>query len=398
MSLSFGLNVKPKSSAPSKVPPAKKASIFDSDDSETEDAPTNSAKDAESITTLDFSSSRPSNDASKPASRPKPSAPKGPLSLSSRAPKEDFADLTSARESARHQTTATELDPSIYDYDTFHASKSAVESAQKAAAKQDAIERKPKYINNLLTAAAQRKQDQAVAKEKALQREREAEGDEFAGSETFVTEAYKKQREENRRIEEEEERRRKEEEKGRKDGLGGLGRFYKGVLGEQEKVFEEKRVAAEKAIREGVKEVETEKGEEKDEVEEARRRGVEVVVNEEGQVTDKRQLLSAGLNVGGGGKGGKAGAEHLKTKERPKENAFKGFNKGGQKDSRERQTRMMEEQLAASAKRKADEEAEERRKMEHAAKSKKTEGDVMSAKERYLARKKEREEAAKNGA
>ncbi|KAF4553434.1 Coiled-coil domain-containing protein [Elsinoe fawcettii] len=370
MSLSFGLNVKsqPSTSAPPKKKP--QSTIFDSD-SEPDTAP-------------------PPPSRSKPS---RPSKPTQPPSLSSRPrrPSQDFIDLASSRLSAQAQAEAESLDPSIYDYDTFHASKSAVDAQRAALQKQDALERKPKYINNLLSVAAQRKQDQAIAKEKALQREREAEGDAFADKETFVTDAYKKQREENRKVEEEEARKVEEEERKRGKGLGA---FYRGVLGEQERVFEERREAAEKAIREGVR-AEEQQGA-RDEVEEARRRGVEVLVNEDGEVADKRQLLSAGLNVGAGNQGSE-GAEHLRSDRGKRENAFKPVHRGDARGQRERQTRMMEEQLAASAKRKADEEAEERRKLEHAAKSKKTEGDVMSAKERYLARKKEREEAAKKG-
>jgi hypothetical protein len=56
---------------------------------------------------------------------------------------------------------------------------------------------------------------------------------------------------------------------------------------------------------------------------------------------------------------------------------------------------MMEEQLEQAAKRAADEEAEERGKLEHASKSRKTEGDISSAKERYLQRKREAAAAAK---
>ncbi|KAK4962340.1 hypothetical protein LTR28_004522, partial [Elasticomyces elasticus] len=54
---------------------------------------------------------------------------------------------------------------------------------------------------------------------------------------------------------------------------------------------------------------------------------------------------------------------------------------------RERQTRMMEEQLAEAQKRAAEDEAEELAKRERAAKSRKTETEIGSAKERYLARK-----------
>ncbi|KAF2218720.1 coiled-coil domain-containing protein 55-domain containing protein [Elsinoe ampelina] len=384
MNISFGLNVKPNSSGP--LPPSKapKPTIFDSDSESDTPAP------------------------SAPPSRTKPSRkpPTQPPSLSSRPrPRSPtaYTDLSSTRETTRLAEEATTLDPNIYDYDTFHASKSAVEAHLASEKKRDAQERKPKYITNLLSAAAQRKQDQALAKEKALQREREAEGDAFKDTETFVTDAYKKQREENARVEEEEKRKREEEERRRGKG-SGLGAFYKGVLGEQERIFEEKREAAERALREGVtaSDPAATTGKDTSDLEAARLRGVNVLVNEDGEVADKRQLLSAGLNVGkSGAGGGGGGAEHLRsdTGQKHRENAFRpAAGRGGDRGAqRERQTRLMEEQLEASAKRKKEEEELEREELERKAKSRKTEGEVLGAKERYLARKREREEAAKKG-
>ena len=66
---------------------------------------------------------------------------------------------------------------------------------------------KPKYIGNLLNSAATRKLDYIRAEEKLIQREREAEGDEFADKEKFVTQAYKDQMAEVRKAEEEEKQR-----------------------------------------------------------------------------------------------------------------------------------------------------------------------------------------------
>lgn len=233
MTLSFGLNVKPKTAA--KPPPSKKpkASIFDSDNESDDDAAAATTSAAESITTLDFSAPAKRNNASAPSSksskpRPVPSGP--PPSLSSRQPRDDFVDLTSTRASLTHAAEAESLDPNLYDYDSFLTSKSALDAQRQAAKRQDAVERKAKYIGNLLAAADQRKQDQMVARDKALQKEREAEGEEVG--ETFVTEAYKKQREETRRVEEEERGKREEEE--RRRGKGGRAKFLAGVLGEQE--------------------------------------------------------------------------------------------------------------------------------------------------------------------
>ena len=49
---------------------------------------------------------------------------------------------------------------------------------------------KPRYIDDLLKAAELRKRDYILAQERKVQREREAEGDEFEDKEKFVTSAY----------------------------------------------------------------------------------------------------------------------------------------------------------------------------------------------------------------
>lgn len=63
---------------------------------------------------------------------------------------------------------------------------------------------KPKYMENLIRSAETRRLDHLRAEEKMMQREREAEGDEFADKEKFVTQAYKDQMAEVRRAEAEE--------------------------------------------------------------------------------------------------------------------------------------------------------------------------------------------------
>lgn len=65
----------------------------------------------------------------------------------------------------------------------------------------------PKYIHGLLATAATRRLDHLRAEDKIMQREREAEGDEFKDKEAFVTQAYKDQMAEVRKAEEEERKR-----------------------------------------------------------------------------------------------------------------------------------------------------------------------------------------------
>lgn len=94
-------------------------------------------------------------------------------------------------------------------------------------------------MGNLLAAAEVRKRDQLRAKEKMLAKEREAEGDEFADKEKFVTGAYKRQQEEMRRLEEEEARKEKDaEERKRREG-GGMKALYKNLLDRDEQKHKE---------------------------------------------------------------------------------------------------------------------------------------------------------------
>lgn len=73
--------------------------------------------------------------------------------------------------------------------------------------KLNCVPSKPKYISGLLTSAATRRLDHLKAEDKMIQREREAEGDEFRDKDAFVTQAYRDQMAEVRRAEEEEKRR-----------------------------------------------------------------------------------------------------------------------------------------------------------------------------------------------
>lgn len=362
MSLKYGLIVKGKA-APA---PARRA-VLDEDESEEEPEP-----------------------APAPA-RPKPGQPpRKPLTKLTplETPEEDLASASAAR--ARVEA-AEALDASIFDYDSFHDAKSTVSEAKKAAQRQDAVERKPKYINNLLDAAARRKQDQLIAREKLLQKEREAEGDEFADKDKFVTSAYKEQQAEARRLEAEEKVKAEEDEKRKRAMGGGMQSFYKTMMDRSDRQHQEAVEAAAKVEAEGGgKSAAAEKAKSDAELAaELKAKGVKVHVNEDGQITDKRELLSAGLNVAPAGKGGeKHGADHLRTSNRPAQSsAFQNKNAGSQQAQRERQTRMMEEQLAAQAKRARDEDEEEKARLEQAAKSQKTGKDVSDAKARYLARK-----------
>lgn len=391
MSLKYGLNVKKA------APPPKRKTIFDDvsgDEDDTETNTENRIAAVEEITTLGSP-----NGLRPPPSLPRPSKSAGVPRISSLDQDPVQTDASSAAAAKAKLKEAESLDPSIFDYDTFLTAKESVTAKQKEAARQDAIERKPKYINNLLTAAERRKQDQLVAREKFLQRERENEGEEFEDKEKFVTGAYREMQESNRKIEEEEQRRKEEEEKKKRAGEG-MSAFYKGMMDQREKAHQEAMEAAEK-MGEGVQLEGRERERIKSDAEiakEMREKGVNVHLNEEGQMTDKRELLTAGLNIGsGGGSANKGSADHLRSSNvRTNQSAFaKRDDQVGKQAQRERQSRMVEEQIAAQAKRAREEEEQEREEAERKAKSAKTETEVGDARARYLARKaaKEREKA-----
>ncbi len=176
-----------------------------------------------------------------------------------------------------------------------------------------------------------------------LAREREAEGDEFADKEKFVTAAYKRQQTEMARLEAEEvDKEREAEERRRREG-GGMKGLYKSILERNEEKHRDVVKAVEEnkgKVVEGAGTEEVKK--EKSEADLAKETGA--VVNEEGVVVDKRQLLSAGLNASKSGTTAKRPSDPRKllVPERAKRSGGRG---GGRETSRERETRLFEEQL-----------------------------------------------------
>ncbi|KAK2064520.1 hypothetical protein LY76DRAFT_560989 [Colletotrichum caudatum] len=395
--LSFGLSLGKKIGASKPAPAKRKA--FGGDDSD-DDAPKSGTKvetlDELGGFDLDSSSSRQETGSRKPKNNKTKLPTHPPTSKTQKQESAMFGDLSSSLASKKHAEEAEELDPSVYDYDGVYESF----KPQKKETQQD-VERKPKYMKSLLEAASVRKRDALIAEEKKIAREREAEGEEYADKEKFVTEAYKKQQEENRRIEEEEKRR--EEEEAKKNKTGGMSAFYKNLLNKGEERHAEVLKAAEDKTKSGPTPApeEDDAGKEKSEAEiakEINEKGGSVAVNEEGQVVDKRQLLKGGLNVNTK-KEAQVRQEAARPKDsRPQRSSGTGFvGSGGKGAMRERQTRMLEAQLEAALKRSREEEEAEREKVERVTKTRKTEGEISSAKERYLARKREAEAAKRKG-
>lgn len=126
-------------------------------------------------------------------------------------------------------------------------------------------------------------------------------------------------------------------------------------------------------------------------------KGGHIIVNDEGEVMDKRQLLSAGLNSAPR----KPASATTKAKStdaaKPQEYHRSSQARNAREAQRERQSRMMERQIEEMTAAEQKSKEEEEKVQEEKSKSRITDGEKMSARERYLQRKKEREEEAKKG-
>ncbi|CAK9786099.1 hypothetical protein CC85DRAFT_311275 [Cutaneotrichosporon oleaginosum] len=335
-----------------------------------------------------------------------PSAPAAPS-----APPAKRELLSRAERRARDE--ALKLDASVFDYDGVYdgmkAAEAAVTEARKAAAPTG-----PKYIDSFLAAAATRKLDRLRAEEKMLERERAAEGDEFADKEKFVTPAYQKQMEEVRKAEEEEKKR---EEAMRKSNKGpGLTSLYASMLDDgaakhAAAVAATKPAGPSLAIRPPPDEEEYDPllaAEAKSAKLGAGTRtihaetGKEIEINDDGEVVDKRSLLKAGLNITKK-PGPVLPPSLLGRSTSPETKPYVSRAVGAAASYQERMARerkRLAEQIAAEEEKKRAAAAARRAEEEEAARRRR-EGDDgaaaqrrMGAKERYLARKREREEEA----
>jgi len=209
-------------------------------------------------------------------------------------------------------------DAAIFEYDTvYDAMKTAATSAKqkqteadKAAGVLDEDGRPaPKYIESFLQASVQRKRDRERAEAKKIQRERDAEGDEFADKEAFVTDAYREQMENIRKEEEAEAKRQAQ------GGGKGVQAFYSNLLSEQSAAHEAAVEAANAAasssssaspsrpVQGPARPAQAQEPEEESEtaalarkIEAARASGLQVEINDDNQIIDNRSLLTKGLN------------------------------------------------------------------------------------------------------
>ncbi|KAI8071624.1 coiled-coil domain-containing protein 55-domain containing protein [Gongronella butleri] len=297
-----------------------------------------------------------------------------------------------------HEQAVAE-DPNIYDYDAVYDDLKAAER-QRTQAKKGKNDQKAKYIHNLLAMAEVRKRDRLLAEDKKIAREREAEGDEFADKDVFMTESYKQQKAELERIEREE--RQREENAAKKSNVNV---FYKQML--------EKKEAEHRALMQATKERKNkasasvgdddEDDSAKQMLAEATKKGARL--NDSNEVVDKRELLGAGLNVAkrpnkfgsfaslaSTDEGVRQRQEEYEAYKRRKVDEYEARRKAGRPDDeRVRLSKQLEQQMLETKKKAEEAEARDLlAKQEAAATKRTTDESALSAKERYLARKKQK--------
>lgn len=273
----------------------------------------------------------------------------------------------------------------------------------------------PKYIHGLLSSAATRKLDHLRAEEKMMHREREAEGDLYQDKESFVTQAYKEQMEEVRRAEEEERKREGMSvfsyilasievscvEARKKQGESvGLTHFYRQLLDESAQKHEATVAATEKRFigPQGpgpnltiVKPADFTPLADTELVRLAREQGREVELNDDNQIVDKRELLSAGLNLSLPntrrlGVGLSSNKSQGQAVDAPQHRAV-GIA-ATKKEINERRTREIKQQLEEEHRRREQSKREsEEQAIQRIVAKRNSELDVDSARARYLERK-----------
>ncbi|KAJ2754262.1 hypothetical protein GGI19_002525 [Coemansia pectinata] len=169
------------------------------------------------------------------ATRSKKSVFAEPEALSSlddsRLAKPNFTGGSQTRASEKLASELQATDPSVYAYDEVYDEISNARDRSKQARKQ-ADDLKPRYMEKILETAKQRQVQHEVVREKMLDKEREREGDMFADKETFVTNAYKEQKEQRQKLVEDEDMREAAETSTnrRGNGVAVAAGFYRGFL------------------------------------------------------------------------------------------------------------------------------------------------------------------------
>ncbi|KAF7294918.1 DUF2040 domain-containing protein [Mycena indigotica] len=306
-----------------------------------------------------------------------------------------------SRTTQKRMEAEKKVDSTVYEYDEVWDKMQEAKVRQKEAKELAAQDRKPKYIHGLLNSAQTRRLDYLRAEEKLMQREREAEGDEFVDKEQFVTQAYKDQMAKVREAEEEE-KRRDELLKKQRGTSSGMAHFYRQLLDESEQKHEATVAATQKPVIGPTPNLTITKPpdytpvSDLERAKKARAEGKDVELNDDNQIVDKRDLLVAGLNLSA------PNTRTLQRTKKPTENNTENVQAhravgtaASRREINERRAREIEQQMASEDERlKAEKAREEEERTQRVVTRRNDAGAVESARERYLQRKRLRVEAA----
>ncbi|KAG0626730.1 hypothetical protein M758_2G147100 [Ceratodon purpureus] len=131
------------------------------------------------------------------------------------------------REVEQQYQKALEEDPTAFDYDGVY---DEMKGNQARPIHEDRAKREPKYIGKLLEKAKVRAREQDIVYERQLAKEREKEDHLYGDKEKFVTGAYKKKLQEQAKWLEEERRREAEEQKHEVGNKSDMSDFYRNLL------------------------------------------------------------------------------------------------------------------------------------------------------------------------
>lgn len=133
----------------------------------------------------------------------------------------------SVREVEQQYQKALEEDPTAFDYDGVYEE---MKGNQVRSIHEDRAKREPKYIGKLLQKAKERSREQDIVYERQLAKEREKEDHLYGDKEKFVTGAYKRKLQEQAKWLEEERRRELEEQKHEVTNKSDMSDFYRNLL------------------------------------------------------------------------------------------------------------------------------------------------------------------------
>ncbi|KAL4428308.1 hypothetical protein ABPG75_002397 [Micractinium tetrahymenae] len=148
----------------------------------------------------------------------------------------DNVEQQIARQAARKQSdkkvadmhaAALAEDAAIFDYDSHYDS---IQESRAQPKRQEKLQRQSRYIAGLLEKAEERKQEQDILYERQLAKERAAEDHLFGDKEKFVTAAYRAKLAERQAWLAERKRKEEEEQANAVEKRGHMGDFYRNLL------------------------------------------------------------------------------------------------------------------------------------------------------------------------